>query len=154
LATVGLDFVWRYLDNAENYPGWNLAADGPGYASLMDLLRRLATEAESPRSRTTEITHPTSEALAIPNNPRSPIRVPRRLRIVSSSTPGDWILNELAATLILTIGNARLDSMIDWLGSVDRAFDTSFGDPPRLWFWGVGPPPTTVPVGSQGIGSA
>jgi hypothetical protein len=134
----GLICVWRYVDNLGNYPGWHFAADADGFVSLIDLLESFTSQPGDPsRFRTIQISQPTAALLAVPNNPYSSIIVPEKLRVASSYVCHAWTVTQSESHLVITIGRDQCDSIIGWLRDPERAFDTSFGEPTRLWFWGI-----------------
>src|SRR5438105_1048742 len=63
----GLVFLWRYLENERNYPGWHFTADDLGATSFCELLRAMGSFAV-PSHRTLVVTPPTTSVLAVPNN--------------------------------------------------------------------------------------
>src|SRR5438093_904259 len=93
---AGATFFWRYTRNLRNYPGWHLATDAAGHRSMLDLLRRVsATGIEPHVSRTLRLTAPSPEVLAIPNNRRSPVVAPARLRLLLADDPEQWTVEEV-----------------------------------------------------------
>jgi hypothetical protein len=132
----GLLYFWRYTENVRNYPGWHLAADEAGLAALTDLLRRLLG-ADDSATRTTRISPPSPVVLATANNRRSPVVSPERVSWTVSATDDDWHFDERAAVLALRLGRHKVARMLQWLSNPHRAFDTTYGTSPPIWFWGT-----------------
>src|SRR5258708_6729726 len=64
---AGNIFLWKYLDNTPNYPGWNFSADKEGGQSLSVLLgEMLASEFAS--TKTIQVSKPSNEQVLIANN--------------------------------------------------------------------------------------
>ena len=64
---AGKTYLWRYLDNEKNYPGWHLTADSPSCAALDRLFGLMATAKYSAQARIS-IIPPTEAQLRVPNN--------------------------------------------------------------------------------------
>ena len=135
---TGVLHLWRFTENVRNYPGWHLATDPTGLASLLDLLTRLRSTSESGASRTVHLTGPSAEVLATVNNRRSPVVSPARVRVATIDVPDGWAITEQDADMTMTMGVEHLDGIIRWLGDPTTAFDTTYGKAPSLWFWGRG----------------
>jgi hypothetical protein len=141
-GTIGL---WRYRQNVHNYPGWHLATDQPGLASLLDLLARLRACQDVDVYRTIQLTAPSTTVLAVPNNRRSPAIAPKRARLTRNEVNSEWRFEEDGEVLAIDLGVEHLEGLTRWLSRPDTAFDTMYGHSPPLWFWGVIPnaiPPT------------
>jgi hypothetical protein len=63
----GAIYLWRYSDNARNYPGWHMHADEAGGLAMLELLAALATSSAVVH-RTIQLSVPTPAVLAVPNN--------------------------------------------------------------------------------------
>ena len=135
---TGLVHLWRFTENEKNYPGWHLATDPAGHASLLDLLRRLRNTTESGASRAVHPTNPSSEILATVNNRRSPIVSPTRVRVVRSDVADQWTIAECDADVTVKIGVDHLDGVVRWLAAPAAAFNTTYGKDPPVWFWDAG----------------
>lgn len=140
---VGNVYLWRFTENLRNYPGWHLATDEAGLVSLVDLLRRLRVSEESGASRALQLSQPTSEVLAVPNNRRSPVVAPERARIRRHMDDEHWAFDEANDSVSLSVGRRHLDGLLSWLAHPESAFDTTYGDSPELWYWGVVPGATS-----------
>jgi hypothetical protein len=54
-----------------------------------------------------------------------------------SATDHDWQFEEMAAVLALVLGGPRVAGMVQWLSKPGKAFDTTYGTSPPIWFWGI-----------------
>jgi len=63
----GKVFIWKFLENTRNYPGWNLTMDTKCAESLEKLFN-LMEESEYPSKKTLEIFSPTQKQLIVPND--------------------------------------------------------------------------------------
>src|SRR5512133_1596062 len=63
----GLVYLWRYLENTRNYPGWHLKTDEAGRQSLLGLLQKMHAAKYSSRA-TVHLSAPTMRQLSVPNN--------------------------------------------------------------------------------------
>jgi hypothetical protein len=129
--------MWRYLERQKNFPGWHLACDPAGHRSLLDLLKRLrAVASGDPVDRSVRLTHPSVRVLAVPNNGHAGVFAPDRIRVTTAPGRDVWRWEDIEKDVRVTAGALRLDGLIAWLAEPARAFDTSFGSSPPLWFWG------------------
>jgi hypothetical protein len=134
---TGTVFAWRYVENVENYPGWHLAFDPAGVRSFEDLLRRVAAASAGPAYRTIKVTHPTAKVLRIPNNRRSAVVAPQRLRVSGLAAEDGWSATESAGNLNFAAGRGQLLGLADWLAADRDSFDTTYGRGPEFWYWGT-----------------
>ena len=130
--------LWRYTENERNYPGWHLNADEAGCRSLVALLEALV--ADGGGSRTLKLSAPTESQLRVPNNRsgRAAWVSPEKLRVVLSSSPGEWTFPAEMAPAALTLGSSWLDPIRTGIegiakGSGDFSIGGARGLP--LWFW-------------------
>jgi len=111
--------------------------DHAASASIAALLRSMA-KSESPCSRTVVVSLPTAEVLSVPNNRRSPCVAPERLRIeLATSDAKSWLLTEDGAVVHWLMGTENLRGMADVFADPTKYFDSTFGEKPALWSWGV-----------------
>ena len=67
LKISGQVFIWKYLDNSRNYPGWNLTADKKACKELSHLFDMMS-ESEWSLCKTVTTSKPMETELAVPNN--------------------------------------------------------------------------------------
>ena len=130
---AGRVYLWRYVEEDRDYPGWHLAVDALGLASLCDLLKRAAAATDASLYRTVRIQPPPAPVLSVPKKP-APVRVPPRLRIVLAPSAEGVALEEQTNDAVITVGieGARAKP-------ADCKIDTTFPSSPPVWFWGVHP---------------
>ena len=63
----GKVYVWKYLENSRNYPGWNFTVDKTGSRSLLELLD-LMKRCEWSSRKEIQISNPTENQIKVPNN--------------------------------------------------------------------------------------
>ncbi|MEO5729095.1 MAG: hypothetical protein ABI134_23035 [Byssovorax sp.] len=130
-------FFWRYVEDVQNYPGWNIAADGSGTTGLREALKHLASS--SAVAFEIACTPPTSTMLKIPNNGASPVASAKLLRLETSIDTADPLIFERDDVATLSIDAELAARLATVLEDPDRAFDTSLIDDPILWYWGIVP---------------
>lgn len=60
-------YLWKYLVNTRNYPGWHLTANETFYHSFSELIKRMKA-AQFNCQKSLKVTSPTKEILSIPSN--------------------------------------------------------------------------------------
>ena len=134
---AGRLFFWRFTENTRNYPGWHFMVDHAASTSIAALLRSMA-QSESPCSRTVVVTLPTTDVLRVPNNRQSQCVAPERLRIeLAISDAKSWILTEDGALVHWHLGADSLRKVADVFADPTKYFDSTIGEEPVLWSWGV-----------------
>jgi hypothetical protein len=134
---AGRLFFWRFTENTRNYPGWHFMVDRTASASIAALLRSMA-HSSTPCSRTIVVSLPTTEVLRVPNNRNSPCVAPERLRVELTLESSDaWSLVEDGAVVHWQLGINRLREVIDVFADPISYFDSTIGQNPVLWSWGI-----------------
>jgi hypothetical protein len=134
---AGRLFFWRFTENTRNFPGWHFMVDRAASLSIAALLRGMA-QRTSACARTIVVSLPTAEVLSIPNNRNSQCVAPERLRIELDLSSGDaWALDEDGAVVHWRLGVERLRHMADVFADPVKYFDSTVGQEPPLWSWGV-----------------
>ena len=111
--------------------------DRAASVSIASLLRSMA-KSESACSRTVVVSLPTTEVLRIPNNRNSPCVAPERLRVeLAQSDVNAWALIEDGAVVHWQLGADRLRDAANVFADPAKYFDSSFGEEPVLWSWGM-----------------
>lgn len=138
---AGRLFFWRFTENTRNFPGWHFMVDRAASTSIAALFRSMAQSA-SLCSRTIVVSLPTPEVLSFPNNRNSQCVAPERLRVELDLSRGDaWSLVEDGAVVHWRLGAESLRGMADVFADPAKYFDSSVGQEPVLWSWGVLTPP-------------
>ena len=134
---AGRLFFWRFTENTRNYPGWHFMVDRAASTSIAALLRSMA-QSESPCSRTVVVSLPTTDVLSVPNNRQSPCVAPERLRIeLAISEAKSWLLTEDGAVVHWHLGADSLRMVADVFADPMKYFDSTIGEEPVLWSWGM-----------------
>jgi hypothetical protein len=140
---AGRLFFWRFTEDTRNYPGWHFMVDHAASTSIAGLLRSMA-QSEFLCSRTVVVSLPTTDVLSVPNNRQSPCVAPERLRIeLAVSDARCWLLIEDGAVVHWQLGADSLRKVADVFADPMKYFDSTIGEEPVLWSWGVlaQPPP-------------
>ena len=136
----GRVFLWRYVENTRNYPGWHLTADAVGARSLLELTS-LMRAASWPSRTTIDLTRPTEAILKVPNNRDGEARWVGATRLCIRSapelSPTHWDIRQVDDTVELRPGSEMLAQLDRGLHDIlDGRGDYSMGGPPaELWFW-------------------
>jgi hypothetical protein len=133
----GAVFVWRYVTRAKHYPGWHLATDARGHASLLDLLQRLRAAGGRSAVATVKTTHPSAAVLAVVGNHGGRPEAPALIHFEFDASSDQWKVIAGASDVRVQLGSRQLDAIIVWLSDPDAAFDSTSGSTPPLWFWGI-----------------
>lgn len=139
----GSIFLWRYRENAPNFPGWHLTTDTGGVRSLSDQLIRLR---DGPVRATARIPtqRPTHAMLAVPNNldGLAAWSSPRALVLRVSEQGREWRMSTKNAELWIDCGKVQIAEFLDAVEKLVQGFgDFSIGsakedlDDQRLTFW-------------------
>lgn len=135
----GSTYVWRYVDNSRNFPGWHVVLDGFARDSLSELLSAFIEDSQS-LHRTISVTRPTERALVIPNNRGGHARylAPSKIRLeFDPNDPQSWLLESQQDTLVWKIGRKGVEEFAAALNDPQEYFDRSFGGEPGVWLWGI-----------------
>jgi hypothetical protein len=130
-------FFWRYVENVQNYPGWNVAADGSGTTGLREALKHLASN--SAAAVEIACVPPTSTVLRIPNNGVSAVISVKLLRLETSGDTAEPSIFERDGVATLSMDAELAARLATVFEDPDKVFDTSLIDDPILWYWGIVP---------------
>jgi hypothetical protein len=131
-------YLWRYLDNARNYPGLNLSLDPLAHESLLVLFRAFVEERLKCK-RTLAITAPTARVLRVPNNLGGAARITSPTSVRLSYDPdldAVWTMDEEADPLPWELGAQGAAKVLSVLELPDSHFDSAIGGDPAIWWWG------------------
>jgi hypothetical protein len=128
--------LWRYKDNARNYPGYHLSADAAGCLVLRKILSGIRDRVEIPTQT------PDARVLAVPNNQDGAARTvsAQRWRIETKSTyPSDHFrFGEIGKIFRLECSMDQLQCVIGGIEDIERGCgDYCVGGDGNhvLWFW-------------------
>ena len=106
-------YLWRYIENARNYPGLHLTADDACCHSLADLIERMLSARWSSQ-KSLVVTPPTKEVLSVPQNRggeagcKSPSNL--ILKYPKDKVDGEhFSLEENGHAVILSAGSRKLE---------------------------------------------
>jgi hypothetical protein len=130
--------IWRYVESTHNFPGWHFTADEEGAESLALLVS--AFEAEAPgASRAISVIPPSTAELGVPNNRRSGVVVPEKVRLLFHQEGERWHLAQVGPTLEFNIGDGWMPPLRKGIEGVTKGIgDYCIGARPedqKLWFW-------------------
>jgi hypothetical protein len=140
-------FLWTYLENKKNYPGWHFSADRVGASSLLQLFDKMVI-AKWSSFKDISISRPTHKILKIPNNKngKAKWRSPKTFRIkyakhLVSNT--HWSLEIKEQSVNLVVGLHKLNEFREGIENVMRSQgDYAIGPDDGLchndlclWFW-------------------
>jgi hypothetical protein len=137
----GRVYLWRYLQNTRNYPGWHLSADQAFGRRFGDLIQIMLNSPYNSQKALT-ITAPTKEILSVPNNQggRSAWESPKSFVIKHQKAENfnDLAnLEESSETVVLTAGRQQLGLLGNCVSKIlegDNDYAIEIGDT-QLWFW-------------------
>lgn len=135
----GTVYVWRYLENVRNYPGWNIALDKSSQDGLKQLCLAFAGQTDY-CYRTIPITRPTKQILQVPNNKsgHAQFSSPAKLRLeYDPSSPMRWSFELDDDRAVFIVGSGRVAEIKAVLDNPEQYFDQSIGGEPGLWLWVV-----------------
>lgn len=138
----GLLYVWTYLENRRNFPGWHLTADDAACARLSRTIQGLSAGSLS-EPQVFPVWPVTPAVLAVPNNGRAKARSATELRVALAQEPRHFSLEERDGVLTIKAGSERLEELRkNLIGIIQKRGDHSmFPDGKRilhdqsLWFW-------------------
>jgi hypothetical protein len=128
--------LWRYREKPCNFPGWHLAADAAGCASLLALLDALEADGAGV-GRTVQLSAPGAAQLAVPNNRDAGWDAPQTLRLSvdAAADAWQWLLD--GERLGLQFGIVALSELRQGVRDIAAGRgDYSIGkSTDALWFW-------------------
>ena len=135
----GALYLWRYLENTRNYPGWHLSADDLCCKSFVDLTEKMLTARWSSQ-KTFSVTPPDSKVLRVPNNRGGKARWKSAesllLKYPKNKVDAAYFsLEEVEGNVIISVGTQQLRMLGDCiLGISQGKGDYSIGfDNLQLW---------------------
>lgn len=140
----GQIYLWKFLENQRNYPGWNLTADKTGCESLLQLFEMMKqTEWSSKKEIQTAV--PTELQIKVPNiqngNAKWKYAKTLILNYKKNSASDEWMIAENSDTVEIRFGTDKLTEFENSIskiqkGSGDFAIsDFEESDASILYFW-------------------
>ncbi len=138
----GCLYLWRYLENIGNFPGWHLTADKLFCQNFADLTTLMFASRWNSQ-KALSVTPPNAKVLRIPNNRGDQARWKTAqsflLKYPKNKAHEDYFaLEESESIVILSVGTQKLQLFSECIDSILHGKnDYSIGshDSPRLWFW-------------------
>jgi hypothetical protein len=137
----GTVYLWHYLENERNYPGWHFTADAEGVASVSALFKALRGHS-TPAYRTVVVSQPTPSILGVPNNKSGAARwfAPDKWRITylpDTEQANTWTFQSDNKIARLSLGSAMVPQLIAGVEDVAQGKgDYCIGlANSELWFW-------------------
>lgn len=138
---AGTFHFWRFKENERNYPGWHIMLDVEASASIASLLRAMLDRAAS-CERAIVVTRQSDIVLRVPNNRGGSAAwsAPSTLRFAfSAEHPSAWSIIADGAVVRWQCGASHLSAVVSAFEDPARHFDSSIGNDPVVWFWGLLP---------------
>ncbi len=138
----GKVYVWTYIDNNRNYPGWNFTVDLKASESLSELLNLMYNcEWSTKKKITTEL--PTQAQLNVPNNQNGIAKwksIPNlTLNCKTSESENHWLINELDNGIEIQFGRKKLTELQNAINGIPKGNgDFAISDQNEeniLYFW-------------------
>ncbi len=134
-------YLWHYVDNTRNYPGWNLTADKIFSDSFADLIQRMLV-ARYNCQQSLMITLPTKKILSVPNNQsgKAGWKSPKTLVLKhqkDESADDYFSLEESEIKVILSVGRQNLELLKECMLKIPEKegdYCIEIGNT-QLWFW-------------------
>jgi len=134
-------YLWRYLENTRNFPGWHLSADDLFCQSFADLTEKMLA-ARWNSQKTLLVTPPSSRILNVPNNRGGEAQWKSAqsllLKYPKDKVAEDYFsLEEVEGNVVLSVGAQKLRLLCECiLGTRQGKNDYSIGIKDlQLWFW-------------------
>lgn len=107
----GQIYLWKFLENQRNYPGWNLTADKTGCESSLQLLEMMKqTEWSSKKEIQTAV--PTELQIRVPNNRNGDAKWKYAKTLIlnykKKSASDEWMIAENSDTVEIRFGTDKL----------------------------------------------
>lgn len=142
LKIKGKIYIWKYLENSRNYPGWNITADKIGGENLLELIDLMKTCKWSSK-KSIQTIEPSNNQLNVPHNRngRAEWKSARNLtlNLKKEIEPDFWevIDNENDIEIILGKNSLlKLENSIRRILNNDGDFTISDNDEENiLYFW-------------------
>lgn len=134
-------YLWRYLENTRNYPGWHLSANNLFCESFTDLFKKMLS-AKWSSQKLLLITPPNEKILRVPNNHGGKARwysaKSLLLNYPKNKVDDDYFsLEEIEGKITIYVGTRKLELLNDCISNISKGKgDYSIeSDDSQLWFW-------------------
>src|SRR5687768_2685000 len=124
LPVSGHIYIWKYIDNERNYPGWNITMDdlaNQGVINLLDLM----DQCEWSTNKTITTSQPTSREIDVANNRQGHSRWIARPKItfslVTKKPANHWLTTETSDELEISFGREKLRELREAIVQIPNA---------------------------------
>jgi hypothetical protein len=139
---LGKVYVWKYLENSRNYPGWNFTVDKIASASLLELLD-LMKNCEWSSSKEIEISNPTENQIKVPNNQKGSAKWKTVSKLILSSKKNTdkelWKVIEKETAIEIQFGENKLIELEKAINGIPKGIGdfaiTSDSEENILYLW-------------------
>jgi hypothetical protein len=139
----GKTYLWRYKDNARNYPGWHFTADDESCDAFHELFE-IMNAARYSGVCTISITAPTPEVLSVPNNRDGKARYESAKQLMvkyDPSQPHLWDITFKTSSVTLSIGKNHVQALRQGIKDIKTGNgDYAIGPMDKgncLWIWWI-----------------
>lgn len=143
LKVKGKIYIWKYLENSRNYPGWNITTDKIGGESLLELIDLMITCKWSSK-KTFQTMEPNKNQLNVPNNKNGKAEWKSvqnlTLNLKKEIEPDFWEIIDKGNEIEISLGNNSLLKLEKAIKRIlnndgDFAIYSSNDDENVLYFW-------------------
>jgi hypothetical protein len=138
----GKVYIWKFIDNQRNYPGWNLTVDLKASKNLSELLD-LMNDSEWPSKKTISTELPTKSQLKVPNNRGGLAKWKSKPKLTLNYKKGEsdnyWLITETDNGVVIQFGKAKFEELKNAINGIPKGVgDYAISDPEDknvLYFW-------------------
>ena len=142
LKVKGKIYIWKYLENSRNYPGWNITTDKIGGESLLELIDLMKTCKWSSK-KTFQTIEPNKNQLNVSNNRNGKAEWKSAqnltLNLKKEIEPDFWEVIDKGNDIEILLGNnslLKLENSIKRILNNEGDFAISSNDDENiLYFW-------------------
>ncbi len=139
---VGKIYVWNYLENYSNYPGWNLTLDMQASISLIRVLN-LMLECDWLNRKSILLEKPTQLQLSVPNNRNGLAKWKSKNKLILNykklENENYWRIKETEKEIHIDFGESKLKEFKNAITRISKGMnDFPICDEKRkhiLYFW-------------------
>ena len=114
-------YIWKYLDNSRNYPGWNFTADKKACNSLLELLK-LMQLCEWSSKKEIKTSEPKISQFKIPNNQNGEAKWQTSMKLILSFKKNEdenfWELIENLNEIEIQFGEKKITDFENALNKI------------------------------------
>jgi len=138
----GKVYIWKYIENQRNYPGWNLTVDLKASKNLSELLD-LMTASDWPSKKIISTELPTETQLKIPNNNIGLAKWKSKPKLTLNYKKGEsenhWLITETDNGVEIQFGKTKLVDLKNTINGIPKGEGdyaiSDLDDNNILYFW-------------------